>query len=136
MIRFEHIMTEPVSTSAGGWALLKFLPPALGPVFAAIIVMSIATPQSRKEWVAALTSTVATSIFGGSFIVSYFHWEAWLGQPIGTMAIAGMCFASGLPAWLLVRALFAWMNKQNGKDIMEIAKTISKDVHDIKDGRL
>lgn len=132
MLRNTTIMTEPVCTSAGGYALLKFLPPVVGPVLAAIIVMSIATPQSRREWVAALTSTVAVSIFGGSFLVSYFGWVAWVDHPFGIAAVTGMCFASGLPAWVLVRALFAYMGKQKGKDIAELAKAIAKDVGDVR----
>ena len=133
MNRLEHIMTEPVTTSAaGGWALMKFLPPALAPVLATIIVMCIATPKSRKEWVAALTSTVTVSIFGGSFIVTAMGWTAWVDHWIGMMAVAGMCFVCGLPAWLLVRALFAWQDKQRGKDVVEIAKGIAKDIHDIR----
>jgi hypothetical protein len=133
MLRNAHAMTEPVSSSVGSYALMKFLPPLIGPVLATIVVMSIATPQSRKEWIAALTSTIAVSIFGGSFIVTYFGWTSWIEHPLGVGAIAGACFVSGLPAWLLVRALFSYMDKQRGKDIAEIAKDVAKNVSDIKD---
>ncbi len=112
---------------------MKFVPPILGPILATIIVMSIATPKSRGEWVAALTSTVAMSIFGGSFIVSYMGWIEWGDHWMGIAAITGMCFVCGLPAWLLVRALFAWMNKQRDKDLAEIAKGIAKDVGEIRE---
>lgn len=120
------IMSEPISGAAGGWAISKFIP-ILGPVLATIIVMCLATPQSRKEWIAALTSTVALSLFGGSMFVDYFQLN------FGTMATTGLSFVCGLPAWLLVRALFAWMNKNKAKDISELAKAVAKEYHDIKE---
>jgi hypothetical protein len=119
------IMSEPISGAAGGWAISKFIP-VLGPVLATIIVMCLATPKSRKEWIAALTSTVAMSLFGGSMIVDYFH------LAFGTMATTGVSFVCGLPAWLIVRALFAWMDKQKSKDIAELAKEVAKQVKEIK----
>lgn len=119
------LMTEPVSSTAGGYALAKAIP-ILGPVLATIIVMCLATPKSRKEWIAALTSTVAMSLFGGSMIVDYFQLN------FGTMATTGLSFVCGLPAWVLVRALFAWMDKNKQKDIAELAKEVAKQVKDIK----
>lgn len=119
------LMTEPVSSTASGYALAKAIP-ILGPVLATIIVMCLATPKSRKEWIAALTSTVAMSLFGGSMIVDYFQLN------FGTMATTGLSFVCGLPAWVLVRALFAWMDKNKQKDIAELAKEVAKQVKDIK----
>jgi len=123
---FLH-MSEPISGAAGGWAISKFIP-ILGPVLATIIVMCLATPQSKREWTAALTATVAMSLFGGSIIVDYF------GLNFGTMATTGVSFVCGLPAWLFVRALFAWMNKRKNADIAQLAKEIAKEVKDIKSG--
>lgn len=125
MNRDYTIMSEPISGAAGGWAISKFIP-ILGPVLATIIVMCLATPKSRKELIAALTSTVSLSLFGGSMLVDYFHLS------FGTMATTGLSFICGLPAWLLVRALFHWMDKQKNKDIAELAKAVAKEVHDIK----
>jgi hypothetical protein len=119
------IMSEPISGAAGSWAISKFIP-ILGPVLATIIVMCLATPKSRKEWIAALTSTVSLSLFGGSMIVDYFQLN------FGTMATTGLSFVCGLPAWLLVRALFAWMDKNKQKDIAELAKEVAKQVKEIK----
>lgn len=119
-------MSEPLTGAAGGWAIAKAIP-ILGPVLATIIVMCLATPTSRKEWIAALTSTVAMSLFGGSIIVDYFQLN------FGTMATTGLSFACGLPAWLVVRALFHWMNKNKQKDIAELAKEVAKQVKEIKD---
>ena len=119
-------MSEPVSASAaGGWAIAKAIP-ILGPVLATIIVMCLATPKSKKELLAALTSTVAMSLFGGSMVVEYFHLE------FGTMATTGVAFVCGLPAWLFVRALFASMEKNKTKDLSELAKTIAQEVEDIR----
>ena len=122
------LMTEPVSSTAGGYALAKAIP-ILGPVLATIIVMCLATPKSRKEWIAALTSTVAMSLFGGSIIVDWMQWSHF-----GVMATTGLSFICGLPAWVLVRGLFHWMEKQKDKDIAEIAKAVAKEVKEIKDG--
>jgi len=124
-------MSEPISASAGGFALTKAIP-IFGPVLAAIIVMCMATPKTKREWVAALTSTVAMSLFGGSAVVSYLKISDWAHTSIGLMGITGICFVCGLPAWLIVRALFAWMEKQKGKDIAELAKEVAKEVKDIK----
>jgi hypothetical protein len=125
MNRDYTIMSEPISGAAGGWAISKFIP-ILGPVLATIIVMCLATPKSRKEWIAALTSTVSLSLFGGSMIVDYFQLN------FGTMATTGLSFVCGLPAWLVVRALFAWMDKNKSKDIAELAKEVAKQVKEIK----
>lgn len=126
------LMSEPLSGAAGGYALSKFIP-ILGPVLATIIVMCLATPQSKREWTAALTSTVAMSLFGGSFIVSYLGLNSWAQDSIGLMGITGICFACGLPAWVVVRALFAWMAKQKDKDLAELARAVAKEVRDIKE---
>lgn len=120
------IMSEPISGAAGSYAIAKFIP-ILGPVLATVIVMCLATPQSRKEWIAALTSTVAMSLFGGSMFVDYFHLN------FGTMATTGLSFACGLPAWLVVRAAFAWMNKNKNKDITQLAKVLAKEMKELKE---
>lgn len=126
-------MSEPFSgTAAGGFALSKLIP-ILGPVLATVVVMCLATPQSKKEWTAALTSTVAMSLFGGSFVISYFGFNAWAQDTFGLMAITGICFTCGLPAWLVVRALFVWMAKQKDKDLAELVKVVAKDVREIKE---
>lgn len=119
-------MSEPITSSAGGWAIAKAIP-ILGPVLATIIVMCLATPKSKKELLAALTSTVAMSLFGGSMVVEYFKLD------FGTMATTGVAFVCGLPAWLLVRALFAWMEKQKNKDIAELAKAVADEVKRVKE---
>jgi hypothetical protein len=123
------IMSEPISGAAGGYAISKFIP-ILGPVLATIIVMCLATPKSRKEWIAALTSTVAMSLFGGSIIVDYMQWSHF-----GSMATTGLSFVCGLPAWVVVRALFHWMEKQKDKDIAELAKEVAKQVNEIKQAK-
>jgi hypothetical protein len=121
-------MSEPITSAAGGFALGKAIP-IIGPVLAAIVVMSLATPESKKEWVAALTSTVALSLFGGAAVLSYFELTAWATSFVGLMGITGVCFVCGLPAWLLVRAAFKWMNTRKDKDIAELAA----DLKEIKD---
>jgi predicted PurR-regulated permease PerM len=126
-------MSEPITSTAGGYVVLSKLIPILGPVLATIVVMCLATPQSKREWTAALTSTVSMSLFGGSFVVSYFGLNSWAQDSIGLMSITGICFACGLPAWVVVRALFAWMAKQRDKDLAELARAVAKEVRSIKE---
>ena len=119
-------MSEPISGAAGGFAISKAIP-ILGPVLATIVVMCLATPKSKKELLAALTSTVAMSLFGGSIVVEYFKLD------FGTMATTGIAFVCGLPGWLVVRAAFAWMDKRRNLDLAELAKEVAKEVKDLKD---
>lgn len=125
-------MSEPITSTAGSYAAAKFIP-ILGPVLAAVVVMCLATPQSKREWVAALVSTVALSVFGGSAVVTYYGIGSWAQTQTGLIAITGICFACGLPAWLIIRGLFVWMQKQKDKDIAEIAKAAVQEVREVKD---
>lgn len=120
-------MSEPFSTGAGGFAVAKAIP-VLGPVLATIIVMCLATPKSKRELLAALTSTVTLSIFGGSIVVNHLNWAVWADSTIGLMGIAGVFFMCGLPGWLIVRALFAYMEKRKNSDIVQIVNEVSKSI--------
>lgn len=128
----EMSMSESLSAGAGGLAVTKAIP-ILGPVLATVVVMCLAQPKSKREWVAALISTVAMSLFGGSALVTYLKLNDWADDIFGLMGITGICFVCGLPAWLVVRALFAWMEKNKEKDVVELAKAVRNEMKNFKE---
>lgn len=93
---------------------------------AAFVVMSMTKPATDKEWRVALACTFAGSIGGGAALIKYLGIECWAGDTLGLVGLGGLMFACGLPAWALVRALFAYLDKKKGAGIDEI-------VHDVKE---
>jgi len=114
-------MAEPSSSAAGGYAAYK-LAVTLGiPAgIAAVIVMSMTRPKGQKEWVLALVSTVASSVYGGAYAVRHYGLQDWGSTFDGELALGGLRLLCGLPAWVIVRACFLWAEKRRGKDIVEI----------------
>jgi hypothetical protein len=119
-------MSEPVSSGAAGIGLFKLAAAGgLGAALAAIIVMAGATPQTKKEWVVALTSTVATSLLGGAALIQWWGIAGWATQGfIGLAGLIGICFAAGLPAWVAVRAFFKYADKNKDKDLLDMAREV------------
>lgn len=118
-------MSEPASSAAGGLFAWKAVGGAAG--FAAggaglatIIVMLMTQPRSPREWAVGLISTVLGSICGGAAVVQHFGLQAWLTSYVGLVALLGLCFACGLPAWALVRWTFTWIIARQGKDLGEV----------------
>lgn len=117
---------EPTTsgTAAGmaGWKLLGGLAGlgAIGAGLAAIVVMCITEPRTRKEWAVALISTVMSSIGGGAAVIVHFGLQSWAQDPFGLVAMLGLVFACGLPGWALVRFLFNYITKNQGKTITEV----------------
>ncbi len=114
-------MPEPTSSTAGGFAAYKLavafgLPAGL----AAIVVMLAVQPQSKREWSLALISTVVSSLCGGAAVVQHYGLASWGDSYVGLVAVAGIIFACGLPGWVVVRAVFLWLEKRKGKDIAEL----------------
>jgi len=131
-------MSEPISGAAAGVAGLK----ALGGLaagsgvaagLAAFVVMSMTKPATDKEWRVALASTFAGSIGGGAALIKYMGIERWAGDMLGLIGLGGIMFACGLPAWALVRALFAYLNKRRDADITEIIADGAQVVKTVKD---
>jgi magnesium-transporting ATPase (P-type) len=127
-----HRMSEPISGTAAGifsWKLIGGLVgiTGAGAAIATYFVMNMTKPETNKEWHMAISSTVVGSIFGGSALVRYLEIQHWFNDPMGAMGLIGLCFACGLPAWLLVRGLFKFMNKNKDKDIGELYKDV-KDI--------
>ena len=125
-------MSEPSGTALGAliWKIVGGATGAasLGAALAALVVMCMTPPRTKQEWVVALVSTVVGSIAGGSYLVHYFGLQqlAASGDQTGLMVLMGLAFASGLPAWAVVRWAFNWMEKRKDKDIAEIAEEIRR----------
>ena len=124
-------MSEPISgTAAGvaGWKLLGGLAGAagIGAGFASYIVMTMTKPKDDREFRVALSSTIAGSLLGGAAAVKYLGIEHWAKDIIGLMGIGGVMLSCGLPAWLIIRALFHYMEKRKDADITEIIKDVKE----------
>lgn len=126
-------MSEPLSTGAAGaftWKAITSLAStgAVGAALAAIVVMSMTPPQSKKEWRVGITSTVVGSIGGGAILVRYLGIQHWAEDPIGLIALLCVIFTCGLPAWAIVRALFRYLDKHKDDDLVEMAEDVKKRV--------
>ncbi|MDG5642046.1 hypothetical protein N0Z91_11775 [Acinetobacter baumannii] len=129
-------MTEPVSTTIGGFAAWK----AFGmTIVVAICVMAVAAvvlmmrmPRSPREWAVGLICTVVSSLAGGSFIIVKWGLHEWVTDVWGMITLGGFFFVCGLPGWALVRWIFNFIDKQEGKTIVEVIKEFKKARKDIE----
>lgn len=127
----EQQMSEPISTGAVGvfgWKALGGLAgmSGIGAGLAAYVVMTMTKPRDDKEWHVALLCTLIGSFCGGPALVMYLGIQHWIFEPFGLMGILGICFACGLPAWLVVRSLFAYIEKRKDADITEIIRDVKE----------
>ncbi len=130
-------MSEPGPlTAAGGIALYKLGAFGFVAVLAAVVVMAMTLPKTVREFVVAMISTSVSSICGGAFVVRWLGIAHWVNDDAGMIAIGGIIFVCGLPAWVLVRAWFKWAEKRRDKDLAELAtdladlrKTVTDAVH-------
>lgn len=119
-----NTMTEPMSSAAGGIALYKL--GAFGglAVLAAVVVMAMTLPKTVREFVVAMISTTVSSLCGGAFVVRWLGIGHWAHDDVGMIAIGGLIFVCGLPAWIIVRALFAWSEAKKDRQITEIVDAV------------
>lgn len=104
---------------AGGTAICAGL--------AALVVMCMTTPRSPREWAVGLVSTVIIgSVCGGAAVVQHFGLHAWARDYIGMVALIGVVFACGLPAWAVVRWVFNYITKKQGAGIDEVVMDVKK----------
>ncbi|MGX0617962.1 type IV secretory pathway TrbD component [Cupriavidus metallidurans] len=121
-------MSDPITATgvggAAGWKLLGGAAGAgaIGAGLASIVVMCITTPRSPKEWAVGLVSTVVGSIGGGSAVIMKFGLQSWAHDPFGLVAMLGLVFSCGLPAWSIVRWAFNWIEKRKDKDLAEVVQ--------------
>lgn len=123
-------MSEPISSTAAGvagWKILGGLAgTGIGAGLAAYIVMSMTKPKTDQEWRIALLCTLAGSIGGGAALISWLGLQRWADDVFGLVGMFGIAFACGLPAWLIVRALFAYIEKKKDADIAEIIRDVKE----------
>lgn len=118
-------MSEPGPlTAAGGVALYKLGAFGFVAVLAAVVVMAMTLPKTPREFVVALISTVVSSIGGGAFVIRWLEIGHWAQDDVGLIGLMGVVFVCGLPAWVLVRALFAWSESKKDRQITEIVDAV------------
>jgi hypothetical protein len=118
-------MSEPGPlTALGGIALYKLGAFGFVAVLAAIVVMAMTLPKTVREFVVAMISTVVGSICGGAYVVSSLGIGHWVNDDFGMTAIAGIIFVCGLPAWLLVRALFVYADLRKSMSLLDMIKEL------------
>lgn len=121
---------EPVSTS-GLTAILKFYGAAimvtLAVALVAAVVLMTRMPLFPQEWAVGLICTVVSSLAGGgSFIIVKWGLHEWVTDVWGMIALGGFFFICGIPGWALVRWIFNFIDKQEGKTIVEVIKEFKK----------
>ncbi len=99
---------------------------AIGAGLAALVVMCMTTPRSPKEWAVGLTSTVMGSVCGGAAVVQHFSLHDWARDYVGMVALIGIVFACGLPAWAVVRWLFNFIEKRKAAGLDEVVQDVKK----------
>lgn len=124
-------MSEPTSTGVAslvGWKAIGGLAGlgAIGAGLASIVVMCLMTPRNPKEWAVGLICTVLGSVSGGSFVIQFFGLQHWAETPFGLVAMIGLVFACGLPAWAIVRWVFHYIIRRQESDIAAIAAEIQR----------
>src|SRR5690606_31066506 len=118
-------MSEPGPlTAAGGVALYKLGAFGFVAALAAVVVMAMTLPKTPREFVVALISTVVSSIGGGAFVIRWLEIGHWAQDDVGLIGLMGVVFVCGLPAWVLVRALFAWSEAKKDRQITEIVDAV------------
>jgi hypothetical protein len=131
----EDKMSEPISSTAAGAAGWKLIGGAagamgIGSALATVVVMLMTRPRSSKEWAVGLISTVIGSFGGGAYAIIKLELlrsassmnDAELFALVMTMI--GIVFSCGLPAWALVRWVFTFIEKRQGKDIAEVVNEV------------
>lgn len=103
-------------------------------MLATIVVMVMTLPRNRGEWAVALISTVVASLCGGAAAIQYFGLATWMTTTNGAMALGGIYFSCGLPGWAIVRWVFNFIKKREGKDLAEIAAEVAEDARQIVTG--
>ncbi len=117
---------EPTSSTTGaGFAAWKAIGGlagmgAIGAGLASIVVMCMMRPRTAAEWAVGIICTVVGSIAGGSAFIMYFEIQHWVNHPLGLVAMLGIVFACGLPAWAVVRWTFNFIDRRRTRDIAEI----------------
>lgn len=125
---------EPTSSgaagAAAGWKLIGGAAGAfgIGASIATVVVMLMTPPRSPREWAVGLISTVMGSIAGGAFVIEHYQLQAFMHTFNGLVAVLGIAFACGLPAWAVVRWMFNFIERRQGKDIIDVVREVKETV--------
>ena len=117
---------EPTSSATGAgiatWKVIGGLAGigAIGAGLAAVVVMCLMKPRTNSEWTVGIICTVIGSICGGAAFIQYFELQHWANSLFGLVAMLGLVFACGLPAWALVRWTFNYIDERQGHDLVDI----------------
>lgn len=122
---------EPTSSTGlgiigGKWLIAALATGGVSAALAATVVFCLTTPKTAKEWAVALITTFVSSVSLGSGMVLWLNLHLHLNSDNPTqvfaalMAIGGCMFASGLPGWALVRALFNSITARNGQTLEQV----------------
>lgn len=125
-------MSEPASAFFAGSTVVKVAAAVFGVTGVALVVMIMTQPVTRREWAVALISTVVASICGGAAVIQYYGLAAWQSSFDGSLALAGLHFVCGLPAWVAVRGYFAWTESNARRGLPDLIREIRRA---IKGGR-
>jgi hypothetical protein len=87
---------------------------------ATTIVMLLTPPRSKREWAVGLISTLMGSICGGAALVKYLGIESWVESTIGLIALGGLIFSCGLPAWAIVRWIFNYIGETRNESLKDV----------------
>ena len=118
-------MTEPATTAAGGIALYKLgVLAAIGAFLVSVVVMLMTLPRTGREFVVALISTVVSSVCGGAFTVRWLEIAHWAQDDVGMLGLGGVIFVCGLPAWVVVRALFRWAEARRDAELPQLLREV------------
>lgn len=122
-------MPEPTSSTAAGavgWKLIGGLAGlgTIGAALAAVVVMCMTPPHTRPEWAVALISTVMSSIGIGSLTIHHFGLQAWAYDPYGLVSLLALVFVCGLPGWAIIRWIFNFIAKREGRGIDEVVREL------------
>lgn len=117
-------MSEPVSSAAGSLLLYKLGAFGLASALAAIVVMAMNPPKTRRELLVSLICTVTASVSGGSFVLHHFGLINMMADPFGTIAAFGIVFACGLPGWVIVRWWFAFADDNKDENLLDVINKV------------
>lgn len=88
---------------------------------ACIIVMAMTRPKSNREFIVAITATIAGAYFGPSVVILLcgidFSAISAIDQDKARSLLTIVC---GLPGWVIVRACFNWSEINKTKTIVEL----------------
>lgn len=126
----KTVQTSGLATFLDFYSIAIMVALAVSLVVAVVLMMRF--PRSPQEWIVGLICTVVSSLTGGSFIIMKWNLHEWVSDIWGMITLCGFFFICGLPGWAIVRWIFNFINKQEGKTIVEVIKDLKKVKDDLQ----